>query len=332
MQPDEGFAAAFEKAVSIALAKRGGGEGALLAVSEPALVQGIKERATRGLVSKINFWLPRNPVIGFLVLAVPRRDACSLRPLETPLAALAAEDVVLWLTERGLGTCWLGGFSQREVGEVLGLGGDVAVPAIIPLGRPKERVQARDFDNLVYRRISRHRKPLTTIAYLEDMGHPYVLPDLAGTTFSASSTQDVLGLLGRMAEVEKSKEDVPIDLALDACLEAARVAPSASNAQQWKFVVVREEKALLDLAGACHAPVPWRAAVVGVGQRGRMETAFEKPFWMLDLPIAFSNMSLMAASMDLALDLYLRDFDEEAVNGMVKLEPPLRTVGVMGIR
>ena len=40
---------------------------------------------------------------------------------------------------------------------------------------------------------------------------------------------------------------------------------------------------------------------------GFLYEKMEKHFWMIDLPIAFSQMSLMAASMGLALDLSLRD-------------------------
>ncbi len=334
MQSRGDFARSFEDAVQKVISTRGAEEGSLLAVTNPEHVEGIRKRAGKGLQGKINFWLSRNPVCGFLIMVIPREDVNSDRPEKTPLAAMAAEDIVLWLTENGMGTCWLGGFNQGEVRKALSLGNDMAIPAIIPLGKPKPKVQAKDLDNLLYRRISRHRKPLSDIAYLEDMDHPYVLPDLAGKYFSASTTQDTLGLLGLLAGDTHIKGDVPLELALDACLEAARIAPSASNAQLWKFVTVTEKGKvkLRDLAEACNSPHPWRAAVVGASQPGRMDTVLEKPFWMIDLPIALSHISLMAASMDLAVDLSLAGFNEKAVNGTIKLLPPLRSVGVMGIK
>jgi nitroreductase len=333
MQLQDEFVHSFENAVQKAITTRGAGEDSLLVVTNPEQVTGIRKRAGKGLHGKINFWLSKNPVCGFLVMVAHHDDVNSERPEKTPLAAMAAEDSILWLTENGMGTCWLGGFNQVEVRKVLSLDNDMAVPAIIPLGKPKPKVQARDFDNLLYRRISRHRKPLSDIAYMEDMNHPYDLPDLTGQYLSASATQDIIGLLEQLAgETSGNNKDVPLELALDACLEAARIAPSASNAQLWQFVVVSEKEKLGDLAKACDSQDTWSAAIVGAGQTGRMDTVLEKPFWMIDLPIALSHISLMAASMDLAVDLCLNGIDEKAVNGMVKLRYPLRSVGVVGIR
>jgi nitroreductase len=331
-EKDKDFACSFEDAVQKAVSIRGAEEGSLLAIINPDQVEGIKRRAGKGLHGKINFWLSKNPVYGFLVMVVPRKDLNDERPLKTPLAALTAEDVVLWLTERGIGTCWLGGLNQGEVRKVLSLGNDMAVPAIIPIGKPKQKVQAKDLDNLMYRRISRHRKPLSAIAFMEDMEHQYVLPEFSGKYFSAPAVQDILGLLEQLAGDSSGSEDLPLELALDACLEAARIAPSASNKQLWNFVTVTDEGKLDDISVACDSPHAWRAAIVGTGQPSMMDTLLEKPFWMIDVPIALSHISLMTASMNLGVDLSMVGFDEKVVNATVKLRPPLRTVGVVGIK
>jgi len=246
---------------------------------------------------------------------------------------MAAEDVVLWLTEAGLGTCWLGGINQREIREVLGLGKDRFIPAVIPFGRPKAQVKARDMDHMMYMQISRKRKPLSDLAYLETIDHPYELPGLQGEHFSASGTQDVFGLLQQLKDGGESSADTPLALAIDACFEAARISPSAGNAQKWHFIAVSGEDTLRELAQACGAESAWRAAIVGAGdtEMGFLYEKMEKPFWMIDLPIAFSQMSLMAASMGLAMDVCIRGMDEKAVNTVAGLGAPLRAVGVMGI-
>ncbi len=97
---------------------------------------------------------------------------------------------------------------------------------------------------------------------------------------------------------------------------------------------MNEGEKLRELARACGMESGWRAAIVGVGRPDMsfLYEKMEKPFWMIDLPIAFSQMSLMAASMGLALDIGLRGIDETAVNAAVGARPPLRSVGVMGIR
>jgi len=331
---DEAVMNRLEETARMAVSVRGADESSLVLVSDKALVERIKQRLHKGVQGKINLWLNRSPLAGFLALALPKDDTRSERPQMLPLTAMAAEDVVLWLTEAGLGTCWLGGLNQREMREALGLGKDMFVSAVIPFGRPKPRVKARDMDHVMYRRISRKRKPLAEIACLETIDRRYSEPQLASGSFSASSTQDIAGLLGRLQENRESSGDAPMNLALDACFEAARIAPSAGNAQKWHFVAVSEEDARRRLAEACGVENAWRAAIVGVGDvdTGFLYEKMEKPFWMIDLPIALSQMSLMAASMDLAVDLGIKGIDEKAVNALTGLRPPLRAVGVLGIR
>jgi len=336
LPPDAGrdISESLEETARLALAVRGAAEDSLLVVTDAGTVERIRKRLHKGMQGKINLWLNRSPVQGFLVLALPKQDVRSERPQELPLTAVAAEDVVLWLTEAGMGTCWLGGINQREIREAMGLGKDIFIPVVIPFGKPKLQVKARDMDHMMYRQISRKRRALSDIAYLETIDRPYALHELEIKPFSAASVQDVAGLLRQLGEERDSDETVPLDLAIDACFEAARISPSAGNAQKWHFVAVQGEEALRELARACGVESAWRAAIVGVGdvEMGFIYEKMEKPFWMIDLPIAFSQMSLLAASMGLALDLGLRGIDEMAVNAVAGLKAPLRAVGVMGIR
>jgi nitroreductase len=330
----EDFMKHLEEVVRLAVSVRGAAADTLILITERDLVERIRTRLHKGMQGKINLWLNRSPLMGFLVLALPKEDTRSERPRDLPLAAMAAEDVVLWLTEEGMGTCWLGGISQKEIKNALGLGRETFVPAVIPFGKPKPRVKARDMDHVMYRQISRKRRPLSGIAYLETIDRQYTLPALDKKTFAASDTQDVEGLLRQLGEKRDSEADVPLDLAIDACFEAARISPSAGNAQKWHFIAVSEEDALRKLARACGVESAWQAAIVGVGdvEMGFLYERMEKPFWMIDLPIALSQMSLMAASMGLAVDLGVSGIDETAVNAIAGLKPPLRGVGVMGIR
>jgi len=330
----EGALSGLEDAARLAVSVRGAEEGSLRVVTSKDQVERIKRRIHKGVQGKINLWLNKAPLGGFLVLALPKEDVRSERPQGLPLAAMAAEDLVLWLTEAGLGTCWLGGINQREVGESLGLGADTFIPAVIPFGKPKPQVKARDMDHIMYRRISRKRRPLPDIAYQETIDQPYTLPRLEKGPFSTSRTQDVAGLLRQLKEKRESSGDAPIPLVVDACLEAARIAPSAGNSQKWHFVVVSDGDALRELARACGTESAWKIAVVGAGDTaiGFLYEKMEKPFWMIDLPIALSQMSLVASSMDLAVDVSLRGIDEKAVNAVIGLKTPLRAVGVMGIR
>jgi nitroreductase len=326
--------ASLDETLELAKSVRGSGDDNLVAVTDKTRVETIKKRIHKGVQGKINLWVNRSPLGGFLVLALPKEDTRSDRPQMLPLAAAAAEDMVLWLTEAGMGTCWLGGINQKEIREAMGLGKDMFVPAVIPFGKPKPKVKARDMDHMMYRQISRKRKPLSDIAYQETIDRPYAVHELDKKPFSASDVQDVKGLLRQLEERERSSGDTPLVLAVDACFEAARISPSAGNAQKWHFVAVSDEEACGKLAEACNMESAWRVAIVGVGdtEMGFLYEKMEKPFWMIDLPIAFSQMSLIAASMDLAVDLNIRGIDEKAVNAIAGLRPPLRAVGVMGIK
>jgi len=333
MDKDSQLEGRLREMVSLAVSVRDAEEGDLLVVTDPGRVEGIKRRAHRGAPNKINLWLSRAPVYGFLVLAVPAEDVRGDTPLRLMKAAVATQDAVLWLTEQGLGTCWLGGINQDEVRKVLGLDAGTVIPAVVSFGRPKPRVRAADFDHLVYRTISRHRKPLPAVARWQRLEVPFPVDSENQASFSVSPTQDVAGLLRKLSEGDAGGGDVPLALGLEACLEAARLAPSAGNAQRWRFVAVTGEGDLEGLAGACGAGGEWRAAVAGLGFPGGWEaTFFEKPFWMVDLPIAFSHLTLMAASLGWAVDLRLNGFHAARAAGAVGMTPELRLAGVMGVR
>ena len=327
------FVISLEDTVRLALRARGAPEESIMAVTEQGLVDAAKKASYKGLVNKINIWLARSQVCGFLVVALPRDDVRAERPRELPKAAAAAEDTVLWLAEEGMGTCWLGGVNDKEVCATLDQGADMSVPLIVPFGKPKAAVRSGGFDSIMYMSLSRRRKPLSEIAFVENTSSHYEIPDIQKEPFSASLEQNVRALLEQIAGGSPGSSEAPLDLVIDACLEAARVAPNARNAQKWQFIVVREESNLKALEGACNPGVPWRAAIVAAGHGKSMGIGMlDKPYWMVDVPIALSHMSLMAASMGCAFDVCTEDIDEGAINKLVGLPQSLRTVGVLGLR
>jgi len=317
--------------VSLSSRVRGAGPEAIIPVTQRDTVEEVRKRSYKGLPNKINLWLARHPLSGFLVIAVPRDDLKRERPAELPGASVALEDCVLWLAEREMGTCWLGGVNQKEIMDVMGLGKDMAVPVVVALGKPKLKIGGANFDNLLYQTISRRRKPMSAIASVETMGNPYTVDEIEKVPFSASAVQEVNGILGLMSKGAGKSGDAPLELVIDACLEAARIAPSASNAQPWHFVVV--EKNVAELAAHCGDSGGWRVGIVAAGKAGGWaSTFFEKPFWMIDLPIALSHISLMATSMDCESALRMDGIDEGAINRLVGLPAGMRTAGVLGIK
>jgi hypothetical protein len=115
----------------------------------------------------------------------------------------AMEKIILYATELGLGTCWLGGTFQRSgFARYLDLKEDELLPAISPLGYGKGKKSLTD---RVFRYIasSDKRKPWEQLFFLDNLETPL---DRAAA--------------GDFSEV----------------LECIRAGPSASNRQPWRIV------------------------------------------------------------------------------------------------
>jgi nitroreductase len=117
------------------------------------------------------------------------------------------EQAVLEATRLGLGTCWVtGSYDAQRAGEAVGLAAGEVAAAVCALGYPARARWGRFHSRTVRLLAGGHRrKPLTDIVFSGHWGKPWT-PE--GT-----------------------------DPTLVAVLEHARVAPSATNRQPWRFVV-----------------------------------------------------------------------------------------------
>ncbi len=133
----------------------------------------------------------------------------------------------------------------------------------------------------------------------------------------------------------------PVERAkLDRCLEAARLAPSASNAQPWRFVVVDDpavrERVARETFGALvsfnrftrQAPV----LVVCVAEERRMRTRIGgflmgRRYSSMDMGIAAAHFCLQAVEEGLGTCM-LGWFDEKAVRRALGIPAPKR-IGVI---
>lgn len=70
--------------------------------------------------------------------------------------AIALEHMVLTAVEVGLGSCWIGAFSQEKVKKILNIPGNYKVVALLPIGYPDESPPPRE------------RKPLNEIVCFEE--------------------------------------------------------------------------------------------------------------------------------------------------------------------
>jgi nitroreductase len=128
------------------------------------------------------------------------------------------------------------------------------------------------------------------------------------------------------------------------CLEAARLAPSASNSQPWTFIVADEPELVKQLAKASEGPLksfnnfvkqaPVIVAVVM--EKPKIITELggkikEKEYPLIDIGIAAEHFCLQAAELDLGTCM-LGWFDEQRAKELLKVPenkniPLLITVG-----
>lgn len=333
---EDGFSHAgdLSRLLDLACRCRGAQPGGIRLISDPPVVESLKSAAYRGLGAKINMWLPRSPLKAFLVLDLESADVKAERPSGLPRAVMALEDAVLWLTERGLATCWLAGVNEREIMKVLKMDAGRSVPAVISVGNPAPPPgKLTGYSRLAYRALSCRRKPLSGIARTEDSNIPYSAAEFEPGSFDADS-RGVEGLLSSIEASNPASLPAPLALAVDACLEGARVAPSGNNAQDWLFVVIRDRVRLSRLEKLCEPGRnhPWQAAVVAAGASLKLERLFfNRPFWMIDTPIAISHLTLVAASAGYRVDTCLDGIDEPGIKSLVKLPGSFRVAGVAGL-
>ncbi|MGB9911302.1 MAG: nitroreductase family protein [Microgenomates group bacterium] len=115
-------------------------------------------------------------------------------------------------------------------------------------------------------------------------------------------------------------------------LESARLAPSAHNAQEWKFIVVKEKnkrQALAEAAGQlfiAQAPV----IIVAVSLDPEHILSSGVPAYGLDLGIAGEHIALAATALGLA-SCWIGAFDQEEVKRILKVPSRYKVVALFPI-
>jgi len=114
---------------------------------------------------------------------------------------------------------------------------------------------------------------------------------------------------------------------LNQILEAARVAPSAHNAQNWKFVVVQDNQIREQLAQAAgqsfikQAPVVIAAVALDPGRK----MAGGVPAYAVDLAIAVDHMTLAATAQGLG-SCWIGAFNQQKVKEILEIPPDNKVV------
>jgi nitroreductase len=123
--------------------------------------------------------------------------------------AYTFQKLVLFLTEIGIGTCWMGGtFNRHSFEREISLQEGDFIPCITPIGYPTDHQRFFDIA-LRYAVKADNKKPWNKLFY--------------DTSFSSTLTKEQSGLF-----------ETPIEM--------VRLGPSASNKQPWRLVLSSDRK------------------------------------------------------------------------------------------
>jgi len=121
------------------------------------------------------------------------------------------------------------------------------------------------------------------------------------------------------------------DHKLQAVLEAGRLAPSASNRQEWRYVVVRDAALRANLAEAAHgqtfvgeAPV----VIVGCAKTDGHRMSCGEPCYPIDVAISMDHMTLKAVEEGLGT-CWIGAFNQAAVKKLLGIPDDVRVVELM---
>jgi nitroreductase len=85
--------------------------------------------------------------------------------------AIAMQNMVLTATNEGLGTCWIGSFTESQVREILKIPENLKIVALLAVGYPRKELDAQ---GEILHTIKR-RKKLENIVSLEEHGKTFKL-------------------------------------------------------------------------------------------------------------------------------------------------------------
>jgi len=119
---------------------------------------------------------------------------------------------------------------------------------------------------------------------------------------------------------------------LNKILSAARLAPSAHNAQEWKFVIVQNEEKRKLLAQAAGQSFVGQAPVIiaAVSTNPQDVMSGGSPTYAVDLAIAVDHMTLVATEEGLE-SCWIGAFDQEQVKKILNIPEDCKIVVLLSI-
>jgi nitroreductase len=125
--------------------------------------------------------------------------------------------------------------------------------------------------------------------------------------------------------------DLPVEEEkLQGVLEAGRLAPSARNMQDWRFIVVKDAATRQKLAVAARDQKFVGQAPVVIAACGTSDLVMTcgQPAYPIDVAIALDHMTLVAASLGLGT-CWIGAFYEDKVKEILGVPPEIRVVALL---
>jgi nitroreductase len=141
---------------------------------------------------------------------------------------------------------------------------------------------------------------------------------------------DVFTAISQRSSVRVYKDTDIGEEKLKKILEAARLSPSSSNRQEWKFIVVKNKEIRKKLANAAfgqsfigEAPV----VIVACATKSKSIMACGQPAYTVDISIACAFMILQAYELGLGT-CWIGAFKEDKVKKILKIPEHVRVVAM----
>jgi nitroreductase len=141
---------------------------------------------------------------------------------------------------------------------------------------------------------------------------------------------DVFEAISRRYSVRSYKATDVEENKLKKILEAARLSPSASNRQEWKFIVVRNKETKKKLAKAAfgqsfmgEAPV----IIVACGTESRAMLSCGQPTHTVDVSIACAYLILQAYELGLGT-CWIGAFKQDETKKILNIPEPVKVVAM----
>jgi nitroreductase len=147
---------------------------------------------------------------------------------------------------------------------------------------------------------------------------------------SGEFSMDVFTAISQRKSIRKYLDKAVDEAVVRKVLEAGRIAPSAGNRQDWKFVVVRDQETRGKLAIAAKGQMFLEQApvtIVGCAIEPTYIMMCGQSAGILDVSIAFSFMMLAATELGLGT-CWLGAFDENAVRKILGVPDRMRIVAM----